>query len=106
RRTRKGRAICARGFLDGAKGAGATMSSESKKLWGGRFAKGTAAAVDQFHSSIGFDWRLYKEDIRASQAHARMLARCGIITQEEADLICQGLAGIAADIEAGRVEFS
>jgi len=82
------------------------MSSESKKLWGGRFAKGTAAAVDQFHSSIGFDWRLYKEDIRASQAHARMLARCGIITQEEADLICQGLAGIAADIEAGRVEFS
>ncbi|HEY8416805.1 MAG TPA: lyase family protein, partial [Limnochordales bacterium] len=82
------------------------MSSESKKLWGGRFAKGTAAAVDQFHSSIAFDWRLYKEDIRASQAHARMLARCGIITQEEADAICQGLAGIAADIEAGRVEFS
>ena len=77
-----------------------------RKLWGGRFTKATAPEVDAFHSSIGFDWRLYKEDIRASQAHARMLASCGLITAEEAAAICDGLAAIAADIEAGKVEFS
>lgn len=76
------------------------------KLWGGRFTKGTDAAVEHFHASIGFDWRLYEQDIRASQAHARMLAKCGIITPGEADAICTGLEGIAADIEAGKVEFS
>lgn len=76
------------------------------KLWAGRFTKKTAAAVDHFHSSIGFDWRLYKEDIRASQAHARMLAQGGVLSEAEADAICQGLADIAADIEAGRVQFS
>lgn len=81
-------------------------SSAQAKLWGGRFTKQTAAAVDHFHSSIGFDWRLYKEDIRGSQAHARMLAQCGILTQEEADAICAGLEQILGDIEAGRVQFS
>ncbi|MFS8543178.1 MAG: argininosuccinate lyase, partial [Limnochordales bacterium] len=76
------------------------------KLWGGRFTKTTAPEAEAFHSSIAFDWRLYREDIRASQAHARMLARCGLITPAEADAICAGLAGIAADIEAGQVAFS
>jgi len=86
--------------------AGNVQGNEQAKLWGGRFTKPTAAAVDHFHSSIGFDWRLYKEDIRGSQAHARMLAKCGLLTQEEADAICAGLESILADIEAGRVEFS
>lgn len=82
------------------------MSEGQAKLWGGRFSKQTAAAVDHFHSSIGFDWRLYKEDIRGSKAHARMLAACGLLTHDEAEAICAGLDGILADIEAGRVAFS
>ncbi|REJ37062.1 MAG: argininosuccinate lyase [Bacillota bacterium] len=81
-----------------------TAGEGTGKLWGGRFTKGTAPVVDAFHSSLGFDWRLYKEDIRASQVHARMLAQCGIISQAEAGAICAGLAGIAADIEAGKVQ--
>jgi len=75
------------------------------KLWGGRFAKETHHLVEDFHSSIGFDRRLYRQDIRGSQAHARMLGRQGIITPAEAEQIVQGLAEILADIEAGRVQF-
>ncbi|WP_027717599.1 argininosuccinate lyase [Desulfovirgula thermocuniculi] len=76
------------------------------KLWGGRFQKDTDRLVEDFHSSISFDRRLYRHDIRGSQAHARMLARQGIISQEEAELIVRGLEEILADIEAGRVEFA
>ncbi|HHW44490.1 MAG TPA: argininosuccinate lyase [Desulfotomaculum sp.] len=76
------------------------------KLWGGRFQKDTAGLVDDFHSSISFDQRLYRYDIRGSQAHARMLARQGIIAPEEAEQIVSGLEEILADIEAGRVQFS
>ncbi|HOM43638.1 MAG TPA: argininosuccinate lyase, partial [Bacillota bacterium] len=53
------------------------------KLWGGRFKKQTAQAVDHFHSSIGFDWRLYPYDIQGSKAHVRMLGKQGIITPKE-----------------------
>jgi argininosuccinate lyase len=76
------------------------------KLWGGRFTRPTDARVDDFHSSIGFDWRLYRCDIRGSQAHARSLARAGIISAADADAIVAGLEAILADIEAGRLEFS
>lgn len=76
------------------------------KIWGGRFQKSTDRLVEDFHSSISFDRRLYRYDIRGSQAHARMLARQGIISQEEAELIVRGLEEILADIEAGRVEFA
>jgi argininosuccinate lyase len=75
------------------------------KLWGGRFEKGTAKLMDDFHSSIGFDARLYKEDIRGSIAHARMLGRTGIISEAEASAIIDGLSGILADIESGGVTF-
>jgi argininosuccinate lyase len=47
------------------------------KLWAGRFEKGTAAEVDDFHSSIHFDWRMYRQDIQGSIAHARMLGQAG-----------------------------
>ncbi|MTV48820.1 argininosuccinate lyase [Heliobacillus mobilis] len=77
----------------------------SKKLWGGRFEKGTDKVVEDFHSSIRFDQRLYKQDIRGSIAHARMLGRQGIIAASEAEQIIEGLEKIMADIEAGRVEF-
>lgn len=76
------------------------------KLWGGRFQKNTDELVDDFQSSISFDRRLYRYDIRGSIAHARMLARQGIIGSEEAAQIVRGLEDVLADIEAGRVEFS
>lgn len=76
------------------------------KLWGGRFAKETARLLDDFNASIGFDARLYKQDIRGSIAHARMLAKQGIISQEEGETIVRALQEIEADIENGRLEFS
>jgi len=76
-----------------------------KKLWGGRFSKDTDKLVEDFHSSISFDKRLYYWDIQGSIAHARMLGDCGIITQEEAQKIIQGLKEILEEIEAGKVEF-
>lgn len=75
------------------------------KLWGGRFQKETAGLVEDFHSSISFDRRLYKQDIRGSMAHARMLGKIGVLTAEEAAQIVAGLAQILAEIEAGTVEF-
>lgn len=77
-----------------------------KKLWSGRFQKETNQLVDDFHSSIAFDRRLYRQDIQGSIAHASMLGRQGILTPGETRLIIGGLKEILADIKAGRVEFS
>ncbi len=76
------------------------------KLWAGRFQKETNTLVNDFNSSIGFDARLYGQDIRGSIAHADMLGDTGIIERAEADKIIEGLRAILADIEGGRVEFS
>jgi argininosuccinate lyase len=76
------------------------------KLWGGRFTRETDGLVEDFHSSITFDQRLYRFDIIGSIAHAGMLARVGIISAAEAGEIVRGLEEVLADIEAGRVEFS
>ncbi len=76
------------------------------KLWAGRFQKETDTLVNDFNSSIGFDARLYRQDIRGSIAHAAMLGRAGIIEPSEADKIVEGLRAILDDIEADRVEFS
>ena len=75
------------------------------KLWGGRFTRETDGLVEDFHSSITFDQRLYRYDIIGSIAHAGMLARVGIISAAEAGEIVRGLEEVLADIEAGRVEF-
>jgi len=75
------------------------------KLWSGRFDKNTDALVDELNASIGFDFRLYRQDIRGSLAHSAMLARQGIITKEDAELIASGLEAILADIEAGKLTF-
>ncbi len=75
------------------------------KLWGGRFQKSTDKKVDDFNSSIRFDKRMYRQDIRGSIAHARMLGRQGIIPQDDSEKIIAGLKEILADIEAGKVEF-
>src|SRR4051812_44201489 len=78
----------------------------SQKTWGGRFTGGTDARVEAFTESISFDRRLYRHDIRASQAHARMLGEVGLITPDEAERIAAALDDIGAEIEAGRMEFS
>ncbi|MFI3230630.1 MAG: argininosuccinate lyase [bacterium] len=76
------------------------------KLWAGRFEKETNSLVNDFNSSISFDARLYSQDIRGSIAHANMLAKQGIITQDEAKQITDGLNQILQDIENGNIEFS
>ena len=76
------------------------------KLWAGRFQKETDTLVNDFNSSIGFDARMYRQDITGSIAHAGMLGKQGIIEQSEADKIIEGLKTILADIEADQVQFS
>ncbi|HOQ08039.1 MAG TPA: argininosuccinate lyase [Clostridiales bacterium] len=75
------------------------------KLWGGRFTSNTDKAVDDFHSSIHFDSRMYRQDIEGSIAHAEMLGKVGVISAEEAELICTTLREILSDIENGKVQF-
>ena len=76
------------------------------KLWGGRFTQPTDKFVEEFTASIDFDQRMYRYDIQGSIAHCRMLAKQGIIAQEEADTIITGLREILAEIEHGEFEFS
>ena len=78
---------------------------ESGKLWGGRFGAPTDALVEAYTASIAFDRRLYREDIAGSIAHARMLAKQGIIEDADRDAIVEGLRAIEAEIEAGSFEF-
>ena len=75
-------------------------------LWGGRFAAGPAEIMERINASIGFDRRLYAQDIAGSQAHARMLADQGIITHEDGEAIGRGLDTILREIEAGKFTYS
>ena len=75
------------------------------KLWSGRFDKNTDVLVDELNASIGFDFRMYAQDIKGSLAHSAMLARQGIISTEDAEKIAAGLKDILADIEAGKLSF-
>ena len=75
------------------------------KLWGGRFTKETNQLVDEFNASITFDKRFYRQDIRGSIAHVTMLAKAGILTEEERDQIKGCLEQILEDIEAGRLSI-
>ena len=74
--------------------------------WGGRFAAGPSAIMQEINASIGFDRKLWRQDIRGSLAHAAMLAHIGLISAEDKAAIGQGLETIAAEIEAGRFPFS
>ncbi len=76
------------------------------KLWKGRFSKAATSSADEFNASIEFDRRLYSEDIEGSIAHAKMLAKQGIISCEDSDKIIEALEKIREDIEAGIIEFS
>ena len=75
------------------------------KLWAGRFLTALDKTADDFNSSISFDSKMYKQDIRGSVAHATMLASKGIITKEDAETIIEGLGSILADIESGELAF-
>lgn len=76
------------------------------QLWGGRFTKETDQLVYNFNASIGFDQKFYRQDIRGSIAHVTMLAKQGVLTEDERDQIIAGLEGILADVESGRLEIS
>jgi len=74
-------------------------------MWGGRFAEGPAAIMQEINASIDFDKRLAAQDIRGSIAHAEMLAAQGIIDAQSAEAIIQGLAKVKGEIEAGQFTF-
>lgn len=76
------------------------------KPWGGRFREQTLKIVERFTASIGFDQRLYRQDIRGSMAHARMLAKVGVLTAAEADTLVGGLQQVLDEMEAGQFRFS
>ena len=78
----------------------------SEKLWGGRFSKTTDEMINEFQASIGFDRRMYREDIAGSLAHAAMLAKVGILSEEDRAAIENGLKDILAQIEHGDFDFS
>ena len=78
----------------------------SEKLWGGRFSKTTDEMINEFQASIGFDRRMYREDIAGSIAHAAMLAKVGILSEEDRAAIEKGLKDILAQIEHGDFDFS
>lgn len=80
-------------------------SSSANQQWGGRFAEGPSAIMAAINASIGFDRKMWRQDIQGSLAHAAMLAHVGIITAEDEAAIRDGLAKIAARIEAGDFPF-
>jgi argininosuccinate lyase len=78
----------------------------TNKMWGGRFQTGPDAIMEEINASIGFDKRLFRQDIAGSKAHAAMLARQNIITKADAAEIRKGLDQVQAEIEAGTFTFS
>jgi argininosuccinate lyase len=76
-----------------------------KKPWAGRFKEKTDQRVEAFTESVSFDWRLWPHDIEGSVAHARMLAKQGIIAEDEAEKILAGLSAIARELEEGTFRF-
>jgi argininosuccinate lyase len=77
----------------------------SDKMWGGRFSLPTDKFVEEFNASVHFDNRFYKFDIKGSMAHAKMLAKQGIISNEDKDAILKGLEQVLSEIEAGDFEW-
>ncbi len=76
------------------------------KLWGGRFTKEENQLVHNFNESLSFDRKFYRQDIQGSMAHVKMLAKTGIISNDDRDVILNGLEGILSDIDNGKLEFT
>ena len=85
--------------------AEAHANQHANQLWGGRFAAGPAAIMERINASIGFDRKLYAQDIAGSKAHAAMLARQGIIADADANAIASGLDRVLGEIESGVFPF-
>ena len=81
------------------------MSEPTSRLWGGRFSGTSAEAFDALNASLPVDQRMWREDIRGSRAHARMLGAQGIIPRADAEAIDAGLAQVEAELEAGTFAF-
>lgn len=86
--------------------AQSTQSQDGQKMWGGRFSEATDSFVAEFTASVGFDQRFAKHDIEGSIAHATMLSKCGILTNEEMTAIVDGLKQVQAEIHAGQFNWS
>ena len=76
------------------------------KLWGGRFTKETDQLVQNFNESLSFDQKFYRQDIRGSIAHVKMLAKQGILSEKDRDDIIRGLEGIREDLDSGKLTIS
>ena len=76
------------------------------QLWGGRFTKETDKLVYNFNASIGFDQKFFNQDVQGSKAHVTMLAKQGILTEDEKNQIIAGLDSIVADVDAGKLEIT
>lgn len=83
-----------------------SKDTAGNKMWGGRFASGPDAIMEEINASIDFDQKLYAQDIEGSKAHASMLAEQGIISQEDAKQIITGLDTISSEIAEGSFKFS
>jgi len=83
-----------------------SKSSEQNKLWGGRFTEPTDAFVEAFTASVQFDQRMYKQDIAGSRAHARMLTKVGVLTEDDLSNLLKGLDQIEQEIADGKFEWS
>jgi argininosuccinate lyase len=86
--------------------AAPSRRKKHSKAWSGRFVEPVDAFVQRFTASVAFDQRLAQHDIRASLAHARMLAACGVLARADLKAIESGLARIRAEIRAGKFTWS
>ena len=82
-----------------------SAAAPANMQWGGRFAGGPSVIMQDINASIGFDHKLWQQDIRGSRAHAAMLAKIGLLSREDEHAIGTGLEAIAEEIEAGRFAF-
>ncbi|WP_026345325.1 argininosuccinate lyase [Novispirillum itersonii] len=82
-----------------------SSASSTSSIWGGRFESGPSAVMEAINASIGFDKRLYRQDIAGSRAHCKMLAAAGVISDADRDAILTGLAQVEQEIESGVFEF-
>ena len=80
-------------------------AKDTNSMWGGRFSQAPAELMTRINASIDVDKRMYREDITASKAHAKMLAKVGILSAEDGERIQQGLDQVLGEIEAGKLEF-
>ncbi|MEM6851812.1 MAG: argininosuccinate lyase [Pseudomonadota bacterium] len=79
---------------------------QSNKMWGGRFGAGPAAVMEEINASIGFDKRLWQEDLEGSRAHLAMLAATGVVPKADADAIAKGLDQVEVELQSGAFQFS